>query len=276
MKKTALHIIMFITGILLYAHAYAGFPIGKFRHVVVVSYIYGTTNKAWDSTGTLKEFSNNGRFTSNFFSTYFGYGLTRKVDIFVSLPFVSNAYRETNLAQANSGFGDLNVGMTYYIEHFDYSKYLSISVALIAPMYTNNLKPYIGYAESGVEGKFNFSGYSKSGWKNTYYDLQFGGRRYNTYLGPTQVFASGLFGFPTGYRTGMNFQVEWLKSFSNDKSFNAIDLQLNRDFTYVKGGINFSYRINPNASLYFNIYSFLTGKNTGQSTGASLSTIFKF
>lgn len=276
MKKRLVHIILITTFACLSVHSFAGFPIGKFRHVVVASYIYGAAGRSWDSTGVLKPFDNNGKFSSNFFSLYFGYGLSRKVDIFVSLPFVSNTYKEDNLIESNSGFGDMNIGLTYYIEHFDYSKYLSFSTAIIAPLYTNNVKPYIGYAEYGVEGKLNFSGYSKAGLKNTYYDIQFGARRYNSHLGPTQVFATGLFGFPTGYKTGVNFQVEWLKSFSNDKSFNPIDLQLSRDFTYLKGGINFSYRISPNMSLYFNGYSFLMGKNTGKSAGASVSTIFKF
>jgi hypothetical protein len=258
-------------------HVYAGFPIGKYRHSIVVSYIYGSASRYWDSTGNLKVFSNKGTFTSNFFSLYIAYGLTRKTDIFINLPYLSNSYTETNLAKSNATFGDAVVGFTYYIEHFDYSKYLSFTASFIAPMYTNNIQPYAGYGQFGVEGKFNYSGYSKGGaLKNTFYDIQVGARRYNYELGPTQIFADVMFGTPVGYKTNLNAQVDWFKSFSNDKAFNAIDLQLGRDFTFVKLGANLSYRISPNVSYYINAYTFVSGVNTGKSQGASISAIFKF
>ena len=60
--------------------AYAGFPIGRGKYLLVPSYNLYTTKGYWDAAGTYIPFSNGGRFASHYFGIYGGIGIGERLD----------------------------------------------------------------------------------------------------------------------------------------------------------------------------------------------------
>ena len=95
--------------------AYAGFPIGRGKYLLVPSYNLYTTKGYWDASGTYIPFSNGGRFASHYFGIYGGIGIGERLDFVGNISYIMQRKLETNLAQSNSSFGDASFGLSYLL-----------------------------------------------------------------------------------------------------------------------------------------------------------------
>lgn len=136
--------------------AIAGFPIGKYRGLVIPSFNYYTSKDNWDSKGNKIGGGPGTGFTSYSMGLYFGYGISRRFDLIVNMsaPLQQSRYRTGNkdslVSQQSSGLGDMQIGLNYNLINFDYSSYLSIMASGIVPLYNNSTKAVaLGYGVGG-------------------------------------------------------------------------------------------------------------------------------
>ena len=254
---------------------YAGFPIGRGKHLIVPSYNLYTAKGFWDKDGNYFDYANNGRFASHYFGVYGGIGIGDKLDLIGNINYTLQTKRETNLLQSNASLGDATVGLQYLLNSFDYYKFLTVSGSLIIPLYTNTAgkEPYTGFQQVGGEIKMSFASTNRESLKNTYYDISGGLRQYFSPEGPTQLFLDALFGIPLNDKNKITFSVNGVNSTSSSTAFNPDNLNLNRSFSYFRIGAGFGAKISQYNQIFFNLFSDIFGKNTGKGSGGSIQLV---
>lgn len=260
--------------------AYAGWPIGKYRNVIIPSFNYYTSKDSWKSNGDKVIGAPGAGFTSYSFGLYAGYGISRRLDAIVNLiaPFQNSAYVDSKgelIKQSSHGLGDLQAGLSYNLVNFGYKSFLSVMVSGIIPLYDTTKTVALGYAAYGGETDLMYSGAFDSGFmKHTYYNLMAGYRRYFDTQGPNVLIYTASLGLPLGRRNQISVEVSGQNSSSINKSFNP-NLALNRDFSFTKGAFNYGHTFTRRFSVFTTGFYTFVGRNTGVGYGGSVQTIFK-
>jgi hypothetical protein len=260
--------------------AYAGWPIGKYRNVVIPSFNYYTSKDTWTSTGQKITGKPGTGFTSYSVGLYVGYGLTRRLDLIVNVlaPFQNSAYRDDKgnlVKQSSSGLGDLQAGLSYNLVNFGYKSFLSVMVSGIAPLYDTTKTVALGYASFGAETDLMYCGSFDSGFlKHTYFNTMVVYRRYFDKHGPNVLIYTASLGIPLGRRNQISFEGSGQYSTSINKSFSQ-NLAINRDFSFTKGALNYGHTFTRRFSVFTTGFYTLIGRNTGVGYGGSVQTIFK-
>jgi protein XagA len=264
--------------ILLCQQAFAGFPIGKGRGMIVPSYNFYSAQGFWDRNRAYTQYPNNGRFNSHYFGLFGGFGLSRNMDFIFNVPLVGQVRTENNLLRSNWGLGDASFGLKYFLSHFDEQSHLSIAGSLIVPLYQNNQEPFIGFQKFGAEVKLCYAGSTNKWYRNPYWDMEIGFRQFFDQFGPTQVFANVTGGIPVSDKVKISGTLGFVNSQSSDPNqlFNFNNLFANKQFDFVRATAAMGYVINDRTSIWGNIFMDLTGSNIGRGRGFSLFAVIKF
>ena len=179
-----------------------------------------------------------------------------------------------------SGLGDATIGLSKFLNDFDDDRHVSITGSLIIPLYTNQGSPYpnIGYQSFGGELKLGFSGNGRGGFRNPYYDIDFGVRQYFNGDGPTQLFANITGGVPIDDYWKLSGTLSGVNSISNATTTTTSNVfyNYNKSFSYVRLAANIGRTINENTSIWGGIYTDVLGASVGKGSGLSLSAVIKF
>ncbi len=276
--KSLLTVALFVT---MQQESFAGFPIGSGRWLLVPTYTHYTADGYWKPDGTSTNFDNNGQFQSDYFGLYGGYGIDRDWDLVFNLPYVTNTY-STNGVQTEqlSAMGDAKIGLTYFLNHYDYTKHLSVTGSLIIPLYDNlqtQLLPGLGSV--GIEAKIGFAGTNTKSMKNVYYDLEGGFRNYFSSTGPFVFFANATVGVPLGEDWKISGTLNYVSSSSGGTNVSTSAIYnpyINKDYSYLRGSLALGRRLDRNISLYASIFRDFNGTNIGQGQGFSVFAVIKF
>lgn len=279
MRKTYFLLILFALTITA-SRVKAGWPIGKYRNIIVpgLGYYYATDN--FDKDGHKVKAEPGNYFRSLSFNLYAGYGISRRTDFLVSLPVVYQTSMYTNsFGSGNSkgyGAGDVQAGLSYNLVNMGYEKFLSVVVSGIAPLYNkSSTTGNIGYGEFGTDVKFTFSGnIPKRIIGGTYFNVEVGGRRYFGSDGPYQFSAYGLLGFSLSKRNQVTVDAVYMRSISSNKQFSTNVTNI-KDFELVKPSVNFGHTFTRRFSLFVGGFYTVYGRNTAVGYGGSISTILK-
>jgi len=261
-------------------HAYAGWPIGKYRNVVIPSFNFYQSKDSWKANGATVKGAPGAGFTSYALGLYVGYGLTRRLDLIVNIvaPQQNSAFVDGQgvLNKAKSqGLGDAQIGLSYNLVNFGYKSFLSIGGSIIVPLYDTTKTVALGYAAFGSEVKLMYSGGIDAGLlKHTYYNLEAGYRRYYTTQGPNVFLYTASLGVPVGKRNQIGVESSGQISSSSNKSFNP-NLALNRDFQFNKASLDYGHTFTRRFSVFVVGFYTLIGRNTGKGYGGSVQTIIK-
>ncbi|MFA6086120.1 hypothetical protein [Mucilaginibacter sp.] len=280
MKKTYIICLSLIILSSAWQQAFAGWPIGKYRSIVIPSFNYYTSKDSWDRNGTKVKGADGSGFTSYAIGLYFGYGLTRRMDLLVNVlaPYQSSKLVTATGAvtpQNSSGLGDMQVGVSYALINFGYKSYLSIQASGIIPLYKNtNRAIALGYGAYGGEVKLMYAGGIDSKLFKGYYNLEAGYRRFFDFDGPNVLVYSASVGVPVPGRNQVSVEVGGQWASSNNKTFSQ-NLSVNRDFAFTKAGLNFGHAFTRRFSLFANGFYTFTGRNSGIGYGGSLQAIMK-
>lgn len=278
MKKV---ILLLVATISFVQFSWAGFPIGYGRWMLVPGYNYYNAKGYWDKYSNYSAYPA-GSFSSHYFSLYGGYGLSRNVNFMFNLPVViqdDNNTSNTNKTYLTGGLGDAMIGLSYYFNDFDALNHVSLTGSLIIPLYSNRGKPYpnIGYQAAGAEVKLGFSGSATGGFRNPYYDIEFGVRQYFATDGPTQIFGSATGGVPLDDYWKISGTISGVNSFSAAAtSTTQVFYNYNKSFDYVRAAFNIGRTINENTSIWGGLYADVYGTSVGRGSGISISAVFKF
>lgn len=259
---------------------YAGFPIGQGRWLLVPTYTHYSAENYWDANRVLTPAPNGERFTSNYFGLFGGFGIGRDLDLVFNIPYITNTRTQNNaIVEQFSGLGDVSLGLSYFLNHFDYYKHLSVTASILVPGYSNIPNTFIlpGFASIGTEVKLGFCGTNTTNLKNSYYDLEAGIRHYFNTGGPTQFFGNATLGAPLDDNWKISGTLNYVNSTSKlgNSAVPVLNPNLNRDFDFLRGNLSLGYRLNRNMSLWGSIFSDFLGRNIGQGRGLSIYMVIK-
>ena len=250
-----------------------GFPVRPRTFIFSPSVSYFYANKAWDSLGVKRAFPLNGHFTAITASMSAEYGISRRWTLVASVPFVTNTFEQTGYKSTSSGLTDLETGIRYYLANIDYKYYFMVQGTAITPLYTN---PNLGYGQSGAELKLSFAGSGHLFGRNTYFSLEDGVRQYFGSTGPTQNRYSGTFGLTLDNNFKNQLSVS-LSGFYSTSSFTKFDPNpaVSKNFSFNQVSLSYGHAFSRAFSVFLSGGTFISGRNTGAGSSASVSFIIK-
>ena len=263
--------------------SFAGFPIGNGRWLLVPTYTRYAADGYWNKDGISSSFPNKGRYQSNYLGLYGGYGMGRDLDFVFNIPYVRQTYIENGVSQEQlSTIADMTFGLSYFLNHFDYYKHLSITGSLIIPGYSDTLQTYLlpGFGSTGFEAKLGLAGTNTNKLKDTYYDVEGGIRTYFNSGTPTVFFANATFGVPLDAEdwkiSGTLNAVSASSPLTNNSINSKLNPFINRNFNYLRGTLAIGRRIDRNIALWASIFRDFAGTSIGQGKGFSVFAVIKF
>ena len=257
--------------------AFAGWPIGKYRDLVIPSFSYYQQTDKFDNNDNVIKGAPGTGFTSYSANFLIGYGISRKLDFIANVPYL---YQVNMLGKGNTinsqGAGDLVAGLSYNLVNFNFVRFLSLSVSGIVPLYTTikGSSP-LGIGSYGSEVKLMYCGnlpefIADKGYFNT--ELSY--RKYYSSQGPDQVSFLASMGYPVTKHNTISLDLLFFRSFSSDKTFNP-DFFSARNFAFFKPALNFGHQFTRRFSMFVGGFYVPFGLNTGVGYGGSLLTVFK-
>jgi hypothetical protein len=252
-----------------------GFPVrpGRFSLSPSVSYFFA--NKQWDSISHKKAFDDGGRFQSFSYSLYSEYGLSRKFTLSALVPFIMNDFRtNTNGSFKSSGFQDIEIGVKYYLANINYKYYFSIKASGIIPAYTNT---NLGYQQAGAELKLAFAGSGHLFGKQSYFVLENGVREY---FGTESVFQdryNATYGLTLdkNFHEQVSVSVGGFYATSQNKQFDLTNPNNSKNFAFNQVSLSYGHAFSKSLSLFLTGGTFITGRNTGAGSSASVSLNYR-
>lgn len=253
------------------SYATGGFPVRPGRLTLSPSVNYFFANKQWDSNSNKGPFPDNGKFSSLSTSLYAEYGLSRRFTLSALLPYASNTYKDNNATYKDSGFGDAEVGIRYYLANISYKYYFSLQATAIIPMYTNLS---LGYNQKGGELRLAFAGSGHLFGKNSYFILENGVREYFGYESVFQDRYNATYGLTLDkkFREQISVSFGGFYASSNNKAFSPNPIT-NKNFAFNQVSVSYGHSFSKKVALFVSGGTFITGRNTsaGSSVSASLN-----
>jgi len=270
--KHLLAVLMLIAA--LQQNTYAdGFPIRPKRLLLAPSVSYFFANKGWDSLRVKRPFDNNGKFTSLTYTLFAEYGISRRWSAVAQLPYVTNTYTQTNFNSTSRGLTDLETGLRYYLANINYIYYFMLQGTVITPLYTN---PGLGYGLTGAELKLSFAGSGHMFGTNYYFTIEDGVRQYFGSQGPIQNRYSATFGLTLDkqFKNQVSVAFGGFYSVSDFKKFD-VNPALDKNFAFNQVSLSYGHSFTHEFAVFVSAGTFVSGRNTGAGSSASLSLILK-
>jgi len=276
-KITSFYFLLMLTVLLLPGKTFAGFPIGKYRDIVVPSFSYYTQTDRFGPDDNIIKGAPGTGFTSYSTNIFIGYGISRRLDLIINLPLL---YQVNKIAPGNTvinqGLGDLVVGLSYNLINFDYKRFFSIQVSGITPLYANTAaNSALGLGNSGTEVKLMYCGnLPESIVSKGYFNTELAYRKYFDTQGPDQVSLDVTVGYPVTKRNQVNIEMLFFRSYSSNKTFNP-NVFAERDFAFFKPALNLGHTFTRRISMFVSGYFVPFGINTGVGYGGSVLAVLK-
>lgn len=247
--------------------AFADYPIGKKRTAITGTFNYFYSSKYFNDQGKLISNNPGDYFQASSYSLNISHGLSRRVDLSVTIPFASQTLVNGNNSETKSGVTDINLGLSVHFPSVDYKRYFTIRGSVGIPGYQNNQTPYLGYASKSVMLGAN---YSFTPYKNGFAIVEF---IYSRFLdaqdGPNQYRAVITMGKMYNKHTSVTASLSHQVSQSVNTAFNP-NLQLNKNFNAATLNLSIGRKINRMITPTLQAYYTLLGKNAGLGMGANI------
>lgn len=268
MQKKNNYIILLMTCILCgVIPAFADYPIGKKRTAITGTFNYFYSSKYFNDQGKLISNNPGDYFQASSYSLNISHGLSRRVDMSVTIPFASQTLVNGNNSETKSGVTDINLGLSVHFPSVDYKRYFTIRGSVGIPGYQNNQTPYLGYASKSVMLGAN---YSFTPYKNGFAIVEF---IYSRFLdaqdGPNQYRAVITMGKMYNKHTSVTASLSHQVSQSVNTAFNP-NLQLNKNFNAATFNLSVGRKLNRMITPTIQAYYTLLGKNAGLGMGANI------
>jgi protein XagA len=268
MQKKKNYIILLMTCMLCgVIPAFADYPIGKKRTAITGTFNYFYSSKYFNDQGKLISNNPGDYFQASSYSLNISHGLSRRVDMSVTIPFASQTLVNGNNSETKSGVTDINLGLSVHFPSVDYKRYFTIRGSVGIPGYQNNQTPYLGYASKSVMLGAN---YSFTPYKNGFAIVEF---IYSRFLdaqdGPNQYRAVITMGKMYNKHTSVTASLSHQVSQSVNTAFNP-NLQLNKNFNAATLNLSIGRKINRMITPTLQAYYTLLGKNAGLGMGANI------
>ncbi len=248
----------------------ADWPIGKKRVNFSPTFSYSYTSRYFDSTGKVNANVNGGVYTTKTIGLYVATGLSRRVDIFVNVPYTFVTSSDYFSKTSKSGIGDITTGISYHTPSDDLKSYFTVKAQFIIPVYSNITTPYLGFGSKGAQIAANYSFLPKKGQFSVIEGSV--ARYFDEVDGPTQYGLGLSYGFQLPQFQSLTFVFNHITSISSNKLFSTNNFNSNKDFTVGRISASYGKRISRTVTPYLQASYPFYGRNVGQ--GISLSLFF--
>ncbi len=252
-----------------------GWPVRRGTLVVSPSFTFFYANQSWDKEGKLTDYPAGSHFESKSVYLYSEYGLSRRVTLVGSLPYVFNTFVQPGTATTTNGFTDAEIGARYYLANINFSHYFAIQTTGVIPMYANSAVKTLGFQSYGADVKLIGSGSVKIFSLNSYYNIEAGVRQYVDADGPFQYKYAASYGLSLSKHHQISIASSGVLSASANKDFSRY-LVANKNFQYIQASFNYVFVATNKVAFSVGASKFITGKNTGRGTSAFFSSIIRF
>jgi hypothetical protein len=268
MQKKYNHIILLTVCILCGVNsAFADYPIGKKRTAITGTFNYFYSSKYFNNQGKLINNAPGDYFQANSYSLNISHGLSRRVDLSVTVPFASQTLVSGSNSESKSGVTDINIGLAVHFPSLDFKRYFTIRGSVGIPGYQNIQTPYLGYASKAVMLGAN---YSFTPYKNGFAIVEFVYSRFlDAQDGPNQYRAVITMGKMYNKHTSVTASLSHQVSQSVNTAFNP-NLLLNKNFNAATLNLSVGRKINRMITPTVQAYYTLVGKNAGLGLGANI------
>jgi|GEM_PF-1140255 len=238
-----------------------------------LSYYQATSFR--DDNGNKQDFSNNGKFHNYNPRLYFSLPLrSDKLNLFGSIPYVTNTYEDDFVKNTNQDFGDIELGLRFNITSFG-DTYIMGSIIGYIPAYTNDQAPSAGYELFGIEPRLILAGTSRLlGEYNNFHKIEVG-VRYFFPQDPLQI----RFLISQGYRVTDQFlllgELDGIFSFSDNSRFFENNLQQVAQYQTIKASFNLGYEFSPALTIYGGLFHDIYNRNSGIGSGFQTFAVIK-
>ncbi|MDO3644493.1 hypothetical protein [Mucilaginibacter sp. L3T2-6] len=256
---------------------FAGFPIGKYRNVIVPTFSYYRQTDRFDDKDHVIKGAPGTSFTSYSSNLFIGYGISRRLDVIATIPYL---YQQNIVAPGyklvDAGLGDAVVGFSYNLVNTNFVRFFSIGVSAIVPLYNIHNGPSpLGLSAYGSEVKLMYCGnLPKDVSKKGYFNLELGYRKYYDTQGPDQVSLLGSVGYPVSRHDQFSLDILLWRSFSSNKEFNE-NIFAAHDYSFFKPQLNYGHTFTRRFSAFVGGFYVPFGVNTGVGYGGSLLAVIK-
>jgi protein XagA len=255
---------------LLAINAWADWPIGKKRSILIPTYTYFTSNGFYNANYELEKFKPGEKFVSHLYGLFLGHGVSRRLDVVVNLPYVTQSLNLGGVNQTNAGFGDVMAGFAYHFPNEELKRYFTVKAMAIIPAYKNDKLPYLGYGDQGVQLVANYS-FSPSNSSFCILEL-IHNRYYSNSQGPNQFIYNATWGKSINNVGFFTINLSHLNSYSADKTFTQ-NFSFNRDFMYGKASFGLGKRVTRVLTANLQLFHTLYGRSSGFGGGGGLFLI---
>lgn len=252
-----------------------GWPVRRGSFTISPSFTFFYANQSWDKDGKLTDYPTGSHFESKSIYLYGEYGLSRRVTLVGSLPYVFNTFVQPGVATATNGFTDAEIGARYYLTNINFRHYFAVQATGIIPMYANTAVRTVGFQSYGADVKLIASGSVKVFSMNSYFNIEAGVRQYVDATGPFQYKYAASYGLTLSKHHQISLAASGVKSSSLNKDFSRY-LVANKNFEYIQASFNYVFIVTNKLAFSIGANRFLTGKNTGKGTSAFFSSVIRF
>ncbi len=250
---------------------YAGYPIGKGRTALCLTTSYFYSDSYYDLNW--KKQGSPNIFSSYYLSTFIGHGISRRLDVFGSLPYVFETSKNDTIILKRNGFSDVQLGFAYTLHNKFFNKYTSFKVVGIFPVSHGSNPMSLSYDSKGIEYTINYSSSPKlfSG-KGNFIEGTY--RHYFATDGPDQYILTVQHFKTIMHYTYLTYGMNITYSQSTN-TFNQLINNSSKDFFNLQLKFDLCRKVRRNLSLYFEGYYTPIGKNTGAGIGASIFGVLR-
>jgi protein XagA len=250
----------------------ADWPVGKGRTSLILSYGFFYSSKYFDSTGKVAKFTPGDNFKSHTIGLTALHGITRRLDLSVSVPFIMQDLITNGKRETNSGIGDVTVGLALHFPSELYKRHLTVKAGFIVPAYENINTPYLGFASKGFQGAIN---YSFTPAPQSFAVIEGTYTRYIDYSdGPEQIAGSATFGKQLNKYSMVTFTFNHQISTSTNTGFNQ-NVLVNKNFNSGRVTMAYGRRLTRTITPFVQAFYTLYGTNMGIGFGGNLFFIVK-
>ncbi|MEO6150826.1 MAG: hypothetical protein ABIN95_13065 [Mucilaginibacter sp.] len=249
--------------------AMAGWPVGKKHYIITPSVSFYKAVNRWDDNGKLVSFD--GDYASASFSVYGAYGISRNVDIIASIPITYQSSTSTLGTFNRTSPGDMQLGVNVVLKDFNFSNYITLYVGAAIPLYKNSDFNLYGMGNTGLIARLGNAGNLAPKFD---YSLEIGGGQYFGFNAPQQFTYDATLIFKPDEENQVSLNFGGINSVSKDKSFQP-NLLAVKNYNYTRASLGYMHSFSKQFSLQLSGFYMLTGKNTGQGFGGTLSALFR-
>lgn len=252
------------------SRAYAGWPIGKYHYLLAPSITSYFATNGWDKDRNYLH--NTGqKFYAQSLGLFAARGVTRRLDLSLSVPITYQTITYQGFATHNVGFGDMQFGGNYVLINSKYANFTTLYAGAIIPLYTNSSTRVLGLGNIGFNTRLSNSGNIT---KKIFYNVDLGFAQYIGEDPPRQYSAGVTFGYLIDKYNQIGASINGIRSISENKTL-SLNTFANHDYDNLQISANYGHAISKRVNINVAGFYTIAGRNTGQGLGGSLSLLVR-